>query len=398
MPGQNGMKISKKILSVVIVSALALSLPGCGSKKKNQAEAVSTAESAENIVAMTGQKAGISLPDETVSRWAEDGKSLQQLFRQHGIEASVSYAEGSAEKQAQDISGFISGGYDILIVAAVDENALASVTDRAGEAAIPVIAYDRLIRGTSAVTEYVAFDDYLAGHLMAQYVLDSLGLRDVDSSKIHCIEFAAGDKADLRQGYYYNGAYDTLRPYLDSGALEVLSGEETFSQAVCDLTVEPVEGKEPEPKTAEGEAEARMKRILSETYSGERPLDAVLCTDDGAARGVAKALGSGYSGKNDVIVTGMGAEEENLALIRDGRQSMTVLEQAEYLRELTVSLCVSLLQGESPDATLLQRTPRGDVFRYDTESYDNGRGVLEAYLAAPVVVNADNIDELTGGE
>ena len=50
------------------------------------------------------------------------------------------------------------------------------------------------------------------------------------ASETYNIEFTAGDPADNNAGYFFNGAYDTLKPYLDAGTLKIPSGKNTFEQ------------------------------------------------------------------------------------------------------------------------------------------------------------------------
>ena len=63
----------------------------------------------------------------------------------------------------------ISWGADLLIVAAIDGDGLNTVMDRAAEAGIPVISYDRLI-GNDAVTYYISFDNYTVGTLQGKFI------------------------------------------------------------------------------------------------------------------------------------------------------------------------------------------------------------------------------------
>ena len=391
------MRRGRYLRALALSAAAVIALVGCG-KKKEQAPQTAPAEVAAPAaqVEMTGMKVGISLPDETVQRWADDGTALQTMFRQKGYDAEVIYAAGSPEQQVRDVKSLAGSSCNLLIIAAVDGGNLSAAMETVRESGIPVIAYDRLIEKTDVVTEYVAFDDYKVGELEAHFILDSLGLKDAGTSKVHHMEFAAGDKSDKRQGYYFNGAYDTLKPFLDSGALQISSGQYTFSEAVS--APKPLqEGEKPEKaETVSSVSENRMKGILSESYSGANTLDAVLCTDDAAAAGVMKALKSGYSGKNEVYVTGFGATEENRQSLLDGQQSMSVFAQPEKLRAITVDLAVSLMKGESPDETLIERGGYGDFCRYDTESYDTGMGVIASYLVEPVVMTKANAEKLLG--
>ncbi len=366
---------------------------GCGKKEQeDQGTSLSVASEPENE-AMTGETVGISFPDESDPRWTADAVELTALLKSHGYDTKVLYCGGSAEQQSRDIDSMIASDCRLLIISAADTGGLTSVMQRVKEAGIPVIAYDRLIRNTDAVTDYVGSDDYSVGVMQAKYILDRLGLKEAETSKVYSIEFAAGDKADPGQGYYFNGAYDTLKPYFDSGALQIPSGETMFADAVCDVAAAN-EGadKNAQEKTVQDLAADRMKRILQRSYPNAEQLDAVLCTDDAAAAGVIKAVGSSYSGKNQVVITGMGGGDQALSLIRDGKQSMTVVKPPERLHKITALLAVSILRGESPDSVLIEKANLGDDIRYDTESYDNGMGVVEAYAARPETVTSKTLE------
>ena len=54
-------------------------------------------------------------------------------------------------------------------------------------------------------------------------------------------------------------------------------------------------------------------------------------------------------------------------------------------------LGVAILNGETPDAGLIDKAGWDFDCAYDTESYDNGTGVIPSYLLVPTVVTKDNI-------
>ena len=112
---------------------------------------------------------------------------------------------------------------DLLIVAAIDGEALTQTLAEAKDQGVPVIAYDRMIKA-DAVDYYVSFDNYTVGVLQAKYVIEHMDL-DNAGDKTYNIEFTAGDPADNNAGYFFNGAYDTLKPYLDAGTLKIPSGK-----------------------------------------------------------------------------------------------------------------------------------------------------------------------------
>ena len=386
--------MKKKLLRALALACLVpCILTACGRGGQSSHSTSQTADSGAEPVASTGIKVGISLPDKASSRWKTDGDLLSEKLRTQGYEPVVAYAASSADQQVSDLNALLSDGCELLIVAPVDADGLTAPVNAAKEAGVPVISLADLIRGTDGVTKYVAFDDYQVGQLEARAILDGLGLKESDTTKAFTLEFAAGDRSDVRQGFYYNGAYDVLQAFIDDGVFRTLSGEGTFSDAAVSLpTAEEAENQKSAP-TVSQMAQERMKKILSSAYPDATQLDAVLCTDDEAASGVTAAVSAGYSGKNQVIITGSGANEGNLASIVDGKQTMTVFLPTKRLDDIAASLADSLLKGELPDATLIDRSGWDFECRYDTESYDNGTGILPAYLAAPVEITAKNIEK-----
>ena len=208
--------------------------------------------------------------------------------------------------------------------------------------------------------------------------LPTLKLDVADTSKSYNIEFTAGDPADNNAGFFFNGAYDTLKPYIDAGILKVPSGQTKFEEVA----------------TASWSTETamnRMQNILASFYSGGTQLDVALCSNDSTSLGVTQAIGTDYKGTNSVIITGQDGDEANLANIVDGKQSMTVYKAVANEAVVTVDLAVAILKGEKPDAGLI--TSAGWKFdcAYDTESYDNNKGIVPSYLLVPTVVTKDNI-------
>ena len=95
---------------------------------------------------------------------------------------------------------------------------------------VPVVAYDRLIMNTNAVTYYVTFDNKEVGRMQGSYVRDKL---DLDNSRgTFNIEFLSGDIADNNSKYVYDGAYEVLKDYIASGKVIIPSGMTTLAQKV----------------------------------------------------------------------------------------------------------------------------------------------------------------------
>lgn len=353
-------KFISALISVILIFTMAFAMVGC----KKGDDGVS--------------KIGIAMPTKSLERWNRDGTFLKDEFEKKGYTVELKYSDNNVDQQVSDIENLIADDVDVLIVAAIDGESLTKVLDTAAEKEIPVISYDRLIMNTEAVSYYVSFDNYTVGKLQGEYVVDALGLDLSDTSTTYNIEFTAGDPADNNAGFFFNGAFDVLSPYIDAGILNVVSGQTDFEQvATASWSTET--------------AMTRMQNILASYYSDGTVLDVALCSNDSTALGVTNAIASDYAGTNTVIITGQDGDEANLANIVDGLQSMTVFKAVANEAVITVAIAELLIQGKTPDAAL------ADTFdcecAYDTSSYDNGTGTIPSYLLVPSVVTVDNIEE-----
>lgn len=383
----------KCISALLAASMMATMLAGCGSSGSgssgstgNSAAADASEPAAASTAASTdaasadnsGKTIGISMPTKSLERWNRDGSYLEKQFESKGYKVELTYSDNKSAQQNNDIEGLIADNVDLLVVAAIDGEALSQVLGEAKDAGIPVISYDRLIMNTDAISYYVSFDNYTVGKLQGQFVVDSLDL-DNQSGPFN-IEFTAGDPADNNAGFFFNGAYDTLKPYLDAGKLNVPSGQTQFDQVA----------------TAQWDTATAMKRfqnILGSYYSDGTQLDVALCSNDSTALGVTQAIESDYAGTNQVIITGQDGDEANLKNIVDGKQTMTVYKAVANEAVVTLDLAMAMLDGETPDASLIDKSGWDFDCSYDTTSYDNGTGIIPSYLLVPTVVTKDNLDD-----
>lgn len=326
-----------------------------------------------------GGKIGISMPTQSLERWNRDGSYLQKQFEDAGYEVELTYSDNETDRQVNDIQNLISDGVNLLVVAAIDGEALNTVMDEAADAGIPVISYDRLIK-SDAVSYYISFDNYTVGTLQGQYVVDTLDL-DNAGDKTYNIEFTAGDPADNNAGYFFNGAFDVLKPYIDAGTLNVVSGQADFDSVAT-------------PAWDTQTALERMQNILASYYADGTQLDVALCSNDSTALGVTQAIESDYAGDNTVLITGQDGDEANLANIVDGKQSMTVYKAVANEAVVTLDLAKAMLAGDTIDESLIEKSGWDFECAYDTESYETSDGnKCPSFLLVPTVVTKDNLQE-----
>ena len=323
------------------------------------------------------KKVGISMPTQSLERWNRDGQYLDEQFKLAGYDTILTFSDNDSGRQVNDIQNMLSEGVDLLIIAAIDGEALNTVMNEAAEAEVPVISYDRLILN-DAVSYYVSFDNYTVGTLQGNFVKDALDLDN--AAQTYNIEFTAGDPADNNAGYFFNGAMDVLKPYIESGVLNVVSGQTDFTSVAT-------------AQWSTDTALSRAQNILSSYYADGTVLDAWLCSNDSTALGVAQALESDYAGDNTVIVTGQDGDIANLANIVDGKQTMTVYKNVANEATVTLGLATAMLEGAEIGEALCDTFGIDCV--YDTESYETSEGTkCPSFLLVPTVVTADNLDYL----
>lgn len=357
------------ILSCLMIIA-AVCLSACGKKEKDTSSTTGVKESDK-------YKIGISMPSESLERWNKDVSYLKEKFEKEDYEVEVTYAGNNVDRQNDDIRKMISDGADILVVASIDGEMLTDSLSEAKSKNIPVIAYDRLIMNTDAVSYYVSFDNYEVGKLQAEYIVNELKLND-PGDKTYNMEIFAGDSNDNNAKFFYNGSMDVLNKYINSGKIKVVSGQTEFETVAT-------------AQWSTNEAMERMKNILVSYYSDGTKLNACLCANDAVALGITRAIQSYYKNNNVPVITGQDADSVNVSNIIHGKQSMTVYKEFSNEAVVTYELVKSLLEDNTTPESLCESLEC--KCSYDISTYDNGTGVIPSFLLKPEVITKDNYKE-----
>ncbi|WP_411681200.1 multiple monosaccharide ABC transporter substrate-binding protein [Clostridium thailandense] len=350
------MKI-KKLLTAVIATSMIFGLTACGSSKSG-----STATNGG--AASNGKTIGIAMPTKSSQRWIDDGNNVVKGFQALGYKTNLQYGEDVVQNQVSQIENMITQGVSLLVVASIDGSALTDVLQKAKDAHIPVISYDRLITKTDAVDYYITFDNFKVGVLQGQYIENALGLKDGKGP--FNIELFAGSPDDNNSQFFFNGAMSVLKPYIDSKKLVVKSGQTDFNQCAT-------------LRWDGATAQARMDNLLSKSYTGSR-VDAVLSPYDGISIGIIsslKGVGYGTASQPMPIVTGQDAELPSVKSIIKGEQTQTVFKDTRELAKRVVAAGDAVLKGQKVEVN-------------DTKTYNNGVKVVPSFLCQPVSVDKSN--------
>ena len=312
-----------------------------------------------------GEKVGVSMPTKDLQRWNQDGENMEKELKEAGFDVELQYASNDPSTQLNQIKTMIGNGASVLVIAAIEGDSLGEALDMAKEYEIPVIAYDRLLMNSDAVSYYATFDNYMVGTVQGTYIVDALDLENAEGP--FNLEITAGDPGDNNAGYFYQGAMDVLQPYIDAGKLVIPSGQVEFAEVAT-------------PQWKTDTAQSRAENILSSFYADGTNVDVWLCSNDSTALGVETALAANYSGEYPII-TGQDCDIENTKNMIAGKQSMSVFKDTRTLASQVVKMVGQIINGEEVDVN-------------DTETYDNGVLVVPSYLCEPVFADANNYKEL----
>ncbi|MFC9327452.1 multiple monosaccharide ABC transporter substrate-binding protein [Kitasatospora sp. NPDC057015] len=351
----------RKVLTGLAATGLALTLAACGQSANGAGEGAGGGDAKGGLV-------GIAMPTKSSERWINDGSNMVKQFQAKGYKTDLQYGDNVVENQVSQIENMITKGAKLLVVAAIDGSSLTDVLQKAADAKIPVISYDRLIRGTKNVDYYATFDNYKVGVLQGTYIADKLGL--AGGKGPFNLELFAGSPDDNNATFFFKGAMSVLSPYLDSKKLVVQSGQTDFNQ-VATL------------RWDGGLAQSRMDNLLSKSYTSAQ-VDAVLSPYDGISIGILsslKGVGYGAAGKPMPVVTGQDGELASVKSILAGEQTQTVYKDTRELAKVAVQMGDALLTGGKPEVN-------------DEKQYENGVKVVPAYLLQPVSVDKENYQKV----
>lgn len=358
--------MKKILIATLAAGAMVVSLAAC-----------SQGGSGEGDGEGGGALVGVAMPTKSSERWIQDGNAVKEQLEAEGFKVDLQYAEDDIPTQVSQIENMITKGAEALIIASIDGTTLTQVLQDAADAEIPVIAYDRLIRDTENVSYYASFDNYKVGVQQANSVLNGLGLVDLEGAPVDGapegpfnIEMFAGSPDDNNATFFWNGAQDTLKPFIDAGTLVVKSGQTSFEQAAT--------------LRWDGEtAQKRMENILTSSYSDGTKVNGVLSPYDGISRGIISALtDAGYTvGDEWPIISGQDAELDSVKAINSGEQFATIFKDTRKLATAAVEMTVAVLNDEEPEVN-------------NTEDYDNGKFVVPSFLLESQIVVKDNINEV----
>ncbi|MFE4053785.1 sugar ABC transporter substrate-binding protein [Streptomyces sp. YIM B13518] len=296
---------------------------------------------------------GLLLPDKDTARFEKFDRPLfedrvSSLTDEQG-EVVYANAEGSKDKQGEQFRKMIADGVDVIVVDAVDSEAVATDVEKAKEAGIPVIAYDRLAEGP--IDAYVSHDNELVGQVQGRALVNALG-EDAENSKVVVM---------------HGAPTDPNTKLFRKGALGELDGEVDIAKSYDTRQWLP-----------EAAAE-NMREAVKEVGAGD--IAAVYSANDGMAGAVIEVLEE--AGVTDLPpVTGQDADLAAVRRIVAGTQYMTVYKSFLLQATGAADMAVAKVQERSIQFDALAR----DVV--DSPTHKD----IPAMLVPVVALTKENIE------
>lgn len=329
------MKIRKRISAVLL--CLSLLLVSCA--RTETSNTVKDKEEEDKI------QIGMSFDSFVIERWQRDRDVFVSMAKELGAEVNVQNANGDIEEQKKQIDYFIKKGMDVIVIICIDSEGLKEHVEKAKDAGIKIIAYDRLIKNAD-VDLYISFDNEKVGTMMADALIDR-GL--------------AGGRVLMLGG----SPLDNNVPLVEGGFTKVM---EENGVTVLDSI------------HADGWRAELAAAYIYDNGDVVSQADAIMCGNDNLASQVVHALAETRLA-GDILVVGQDADLEACQRIVEGTQVMTVYKPVERLAQRAAECAVQLAKGE-------------EITGNDISTMNDGKYEVPYVGLEPISVTENNMNEV----
>jgi D-xylose transport system substrate-binding protein len=298
---------------------------------------------------------GFLLPETQTARYeALDKPLFEQKVQELCPDCDILYqnADQDATKQQQQVEAAVTEGVDVLVLDPVDSTSAGALAQRAKQAGIPVISYDRLILDAD-LDYYVAFDSLEVGRQQAESLSGKLA---EDGNPEGPIVKINGDPKDNNATLFKEGSNEVF----DQEGVEIAKEYDTADWL---------------PENAQREMEQAITAV------GKDEIKGVYAANDGTAGGAIAAMKGAGMDPKQTPVTGQDAELTAVQRIIAGEQYMTVYKPIQPLAEKAAELAVDVATGEEPSADLV------------TSETDNGTEQVPTVVIETIPVTAENVED-----
>jgi len=259
---------------------------------------------------------GAIIKTEANEFWQAMAQGYRDAAERYGVEVEVGSVatEADTAQQLALVESYIDLGYDALFVSPIAPTNLNSALAQATEQGIPVFNVDELIPADAAreagidIAMTIASNNYMAGQLAGQYVLDHVE----PGAQVAIIEGIAGNVSgqDRRDGFF-----DTVNETLDVVASQPADWDRS-----------------------------KALDVATNVLQSNPDVKAIYCANDTMALGALQAVrAAGLEG--EVIILGTDAIPEALDAVREGGMAGTVAQFPYEMAFIVVESGIKYMEG-----------------------------------------------------
>lgn len=301
--------MKKRLLSVLLIAAMvATFVMGCSTGVEEKSDSGETKKAEKNSDGGYTVGCTVYYMTEFVTLMVE---GMQDKADELGCDLIMLDAGQDAQNQITQVENLIAQKVDVIIVAAVDSDAILPAIEMCDDAGIPLVGVNMLFN-TDEPYHYVGPDDVLAGELEMQHAIDEIG----GEGNVVILEGPIGQSAQIQR---LEGNENILAEY--EGKIEVLAQQ-----------------------TANWSREEALTLVENwlETFSGK--IDAIVAHNDEMALGAIQALEAANL-TDEIVVTGVDAILDGCNAVKDGSLLGTVYQDAALEGSDAVQKAYDVLEG-----------------------------------------------------
>lgn len=353
--------VSHRLMIVAVLVMLMATVAACAAPAAAPVgtQATTAPAAAEKV------KIGLSFSDFATERWKPESEIIKAGLEKLGYEVLVQEANHDVKLQNDQIDNMVSQGVKALIVVAEDGDAVVTSVDKAADAGVKVIAYDRLIKSPK-IAGYISFNNQEVGRQQADGVMKALGIDtwDAAANGPAKVVMLGGSPTDNNAILFRKGQMDVVQPLVDAGKVAVVADQWVDNWDAAN-------------------ASKLMENILT---AQQNKIDAVVASNDGTGLGALTSMkAQGLAGK--VPISGQDATADGCNSIVKGELTVSILKDIRNLGPLSVDMVDKLIKGQA--ITNLKEYTMADLTNDPAKT-----GNVNALFLPVEQVNKDNAYDL----
>lgn len=293
------MKLRKKILGLVLAGAMTVSVLGITS--------VAAEDKAPRMALLQASM--------TTEFFVQIEAEARAYAEEKGIDLAVYTCDNDSAKELANMETILSDAPDIILYTPNDSDAATVCVEKANEAGVPVITFDRASNGGEVVS-HIASDNEAGGKMAGEYIVSLFP----DGAKVAELQgILATNVAQLR-GKGFNEAIEA------AGNFELVAQQSANFDKSEGMTV------------------------FENMLQAHDEIQAVFAANDEMALGAMEACLA--AGRDDIKIVGFDASPDAVAAVEAGTMAATIAQLPKQIIDTAIDTALAYLAGETVEAEI----------------------------------------------